>query len=320
MVDSAFPSYLLEQPIYDELVNLIDKGRTFAPRIDQDGLCRRHLLREGPLPTLALPTFLPLKKELIPPREIVWSYQAGQFCAGEEPQAFTAVGLPLCDLQAIWYLDQIFVDDRLYQARREQSLLVGMPCHPDIECRCDRQLLPVAGDLFVSEERVWALSPAGERLLETCGCIDAEDLSLPWPEKTSAKRPEMSEEAFHKAADSDLWEEEAKQCLSCGACSVVCPTCYCFDMLDVASLDGTVTRSRTWDNCFFSEHGKVAGGHDFRPNRANRLRFRLEHKFFGFGELHGQNSCVGCGRCRKVCPVDIDLDQIAAKIVEGSGS
>jgi ferredoxin len=85
-------------------------------------------------------------------------------------------------------------------------------------------------------------------------------------------------------------------------------------MLDESSVDGSVTRRRRWDNCFFAEHARVAGGHDFRPGRATRLRFRMEHKFFSFGALHGQNSCVGCGRCRKACPVDIDLDQIAAKL------
>jgi len=59
----------------------------------------------------------------------------------------------------------------------------------------------------------------------------------------------------------------------------------------------------------------VAGGFDFRAGRAARLRFRMEHKRLGFGELRGMDACVGCGRCRNVCPVDIDLDRIAAQLV-----
>lgn len=157
-------------------------------------------------------------------------------------------------------------------------------------------------------------------MLRTCGGHDAEEMSLPWPEGMQENRPEMSEERYHEAANPEFWTAEAKRCLSCGACSAVCPTCYCFDLVDKATLDGSVTRNRNWDNCLFAEHGKVAGGYDFRSGRANRLRFRMEHKFFSFGELRGQNACVGCGRCRKVCPVDIDLDQIASKIVEGAGS
>jgi ferredoxin len=85
-------------------------------------------------------------------------------------------------------------------------------------------------------------------------------------------------------------------------------------MLDDATVSGLVIRKRAWDNCFFTEHGKVAGGHDFRLGRAARLSFRMEHKHIGFGELRGQNSCVGCGRCRKACPVDVDLDRIAARL------
>lgn len=320
MDDSSFPSYRLEQLSLDTLLTAISKDRTLAPRLDTDGLCRLHPRHEGGFPTLALSTFLPLKKELIPPREKIWSWQRGKFCSTADHEPFTVVGLPLCDLQAIWYLDQLFVDDAPYQARRAQAFLVGLPCEVGLECRCDRRLMPVAGDLFVGEERVWALSLAGEAVLEACGCLNAEEMSLPWPEGVPQKRTEMTEEQYHQHADAEIWKEEAKRCLACGACSAVCPTCYCFDMLDEVALDGSVTRQRNWDNCFFAEHARVAGGHDFRPGRENRLRFRMEHKFFGFGSLHGQNSCVGCGRCRKVCPVDIDLDQIAAQLVEGGAS
>jgi ferredoxin len=95
----------------------------------------------------------------------------------------------------------------------------------------------------------------------------------------------------------------------------VCPTCYCFDLVDVAGLAAPVCRIRVWDNCFFAEHGQVAGGFDFRAGRAERLRFRVEHKRLGFGDLSGQDSCVGCGRCRTVCPADIDLDRIIERLM-----
>ena len=85
-------------------------------------------------------------------------------------------------------------------------------------------------------------------------------------------------------------------------------------MVDKPSLDADATRQRVWDNCFFADYAVVAGGHDFRPDRSSRLRFRFEHKKLGFGALRGIAACVGCGRCLQACPVDIDLDQIAERI------
>jgi ferredoxin len=322
MFGSSFPSYPLGQTVLDDLLISLGQDRTlWAPQAEPDGLCRLQPVSEGQLPNLALSTFLPLKKLLLPPREAVWTHVAGQFSAIEVPAPFAVVGVPLCDLQAIWYLDQVFADDGSYRARRAQSLLVGMSCEPGADCRCDAQLMPVAGDVFIGQERVWAISSIGDALLRETGfSASVSDVPLPWPEGTAEKRQNLSEEQFYSALDASIWAEEGKRCLSCGACSIVCPTCYCFDMQDEAAVDGTVTRHRVWDNCFFAEHGEVAGGHDFRPDRAARLRFRMEHKFFGFGALRGQNSCVGCDRCRKVCPVDVDLDRIAERLIEEAAS
>lgn len=317
MFGSAFPSYPLKQAVLDDLLITLGHDQTlWVPRPEPDGLCRLQAVSEGELPSLASSTFIPLKKLLLPPREAVWVHRAGRFRAANEPESFAVIGVPLCDLQAIWYLDQVFADDVPYRTRRTKSLLVGMTCEPGPDCRCDGQLMPLAGDIFVGQERVWAISPAGDALLRGAGFSPpATDMPVPWPEGTAEKRHAISEEQFHTASDATVWSEEGKRCLSCGACSVVCPTCYCFDMQDEAAVDGTVTRHRIWDNCFFAEHGEVAGGYDFRPGRANRLRFRMEHKFFGFGALRGQDSCVGCGRCRKTCPVDIDFDRIAEQLV-----
>jgi ferredoxin len=318
MISSNFHSNPFEHVALGKLFDAIGADRVlWTPQADEDGLCRLERLEsmsEGSLPNMATTTFLPLKKLLLPSREEVWTFRAGWFLPAQEATAFAVIGIPLCDLQAVWYLDQVFADDVLYRARRAQAFLVGMVCEPDTECRCDQQLMPLAGDLFVGEDRVWALSSAGETMLRTCSFHAPQEMPLPWPAGVAGKRHTLTQDLYASTSDAAVWAEEAKRCLSCGACSAVCPTCYCFDMMDEVALDGSVIRSRVWDNCFFAEHGKVAGDYDFRPGRANRLRFRMEHKRFGFGVLRGQNSCVGCGRCRKACPVDIDLDLIAERL------
>jgi ferredoxin len=316
MVEALLPSYRLTQSSLAALADAVTNLSAFTPQVDTAGFCRLQRLPTRVLPSRAFSSFIPLKKLFLPPREKLWSFQSGQFSELEQPEPFGVVGVPLCDLQALWYLDQVFAEDLPYQKRRARSLVVAMPCEPMPECRCDRQLMPVAGDLFLDQQCVWALSPAGDTLLRACGAGGAADKPLPWPASGPERRPLLTEEQLRSSADATIWTETGQRCLACGACSVVCPTCYCFDLLDETATNGSVTRDRRWDNCFFAEHAKVAGGHDFRPERANRLHFRLEHKFFGFGALHGQNGCVGCGRCRKVCPVDIDLDQIAAQLGE----
>jgi ferredoxin len=225
------------------------------------------------------------------------------------------VGLPLCDLQALWYLDQVFVDDAHYRERRSRLFVAGALCEPGPECRCDAALMPVAGDLVIGPDHVWALSASGTELLTKLGCHMQDKSPLPWPGDPADKRSTFTAEEFRAHRHAGVWAAEGDRCLSCGACSAVCPTCYCFDLLDVAEVDGSVKRQRLWDNCFFADHGRVAGGFDFRAGRAERLRFRMEHKRLGFGELHGVDSCVGCGRCRNICPVEIDLDRIAEQFL-----
>ncbi len=315
MIDALFPSYPLPQDVVDDLLDTIRRDWTFwGPCSGEDEVWRLQPLPEGLWPANAVTTFLTVKKLLLPQRAALWSHDQNSYRKAGAASPVAVIGVPLCDLQAVWYLDQVFAEDEPYLDRRKQLLLIGMPCEPGAECRCSRQLMPLAGDLFVGADRVWALSRAGQGLLLECACGVAEEMPLPWPEGPDGQRSQISEDLFLSSAAASIWFDESQRCLSCGACSAVCPTCYCFDLLDSAALDGSVVRRRAWDNCFFAEHGKVAGGHDFRPGRADRLRFRMEHKLLGFGDLRGQNSCVGCGRCRGVCPAEIDLDRIAEQL------
>lgn len=290
---------------------------TWAPVVGPDSLCRlqRHS-RQALAPLADLPA-IPFKKLLLPECEAVWSWDGQGFAAPEAPPWRIVFGVAGCDLQALGYLDRVFADDPVYQLRRERLLVIGSPCQPADSCACDPGRLPLGGDLFWSGGQAWALSEKGRGILmQLASSPDAvSEQQLPQPAVARCHRPSFDEDLFKLGSTSAIWRQEGGRCLTCGACSAACPTCYCYDMIDRASLDGDVIRQRTWDNCFFADHAGVAGGHDFRSDRAARLRFRFEHKILGFGSLRGVPSCVGCGRCRKVCPSDVDLDQIAASIV-----
>jgi ferredoxin len=72
-------------------------------------------------------------------------------------------------------------------------------------------------------------------------------------------------EIFEMEYQSDLWRELGERCLSCGSCSMVCPTCYCYDVADRVELGTRAgSRLRRWDACLFASHALVAGGENFR--------------------------------------------------------
>jgi ferredoxin len=122
-------------------------------------------------------------------------------------------------------------------------------------------------------------------------------------EKSIAKK---FEDLFHKTA---FWEKVSDACLSCGACTFVCPTCYCFDICD-ETLFGQGTRRRVWDACMFTDFTLEASGHNPRTKVYQRLRQKVCHKYSYHIRKYGVISCVGCGRCTRNCPVNIDIFSI----------
>ncbi|ALC17491.1 4Fe-4S ferredoxin [Desulfuromonas soudanensis] len=287
-----------------------------------DGVCRiAPLHRWGDLSRENLP-LLPAKKVVLPPQETLWTLEGEDYHPPETPGPLALLGVFSCDLFALDYLDRAFAEDSLYRSRRQPLFLVGTPCLPGEGCFCPTSSAPPPFDLFVDHNRVWAGSTRGRELLEVFGGVlgTAEEAEPPKPSQEERPFPPAASLArLHRESAADpLWFETARRCLSCGACSAVCPTCACFDVVDTVA-GGKVHRRRQWDNCFFTSHALVAGGHNFRPTRKERLRFRFEHKFLGFGPLRGVVSCVGCGRCGRNCPVDIDISKVLQALVEREG-
>jgi len=108
----------------------------------------------------------------------------------------------------------------------------------------------------------------------------------------------------------DFWLGLTQACIGCGVCTYECPTCTCFDVLDDAVM-GHGYRYRCWDSCQFRHFCEEASGHDRRPFQWERQRQRVCHKLWYSVERFDEITCVGCGRCIRLCPVNIDISEIA---------
>lgn len=268
-------------------------------------------------------TLIPPKKYLLPPRETIldFSPDKGYQHASVSEQKLVLFGLHPCDLAGIDYLDKAFAatdPDPFYLRRRQNLILVGLSCEPDESCFCGDvgTSQPLVFDLYMRRTaegfHVTVGSLQGEQIISGISMILSEHDPLPASRQGRAiaiQRDIMAASACNETfPGSPLWDDFAARCLSCGACSLCCPTCYCFDIREYGGLDGeTAQRLREWDNCLFREHGEVAGGFNFRKHRRDRFMYRYQHKYLGFGPVRGIVACVGCGRCREVCPVRIDL-------------
>ncbi len=180
--------------------------------------------------------------------------------------------------------------------------------------------------LFTEVEGGYVLQSVTEKgaaLLEKCALPAAEatqvDAVPALHEKAVASLGEAPDLSAAKESLASLfdeqtfWERQTAQCLSCGACTYICPTCYCFNITDEG--DGLSEeggkRMRTWDTCMASHFTREASGHNPRTKKAFRMRNRVSHKFSNYPTVWADNfSCNGCGRCISQCPVHLDIRSI----------
>ncbi len=128
-----------------------------------------------------------------------------------------------------------------------------------------------------------------------------------------------------KIVNLDFWNEYSERCIACGRCNFVCPTCTCFTMQDIFYKDNAKSgeRRRVWASCQIDGYTNMAGGHGFRIDKGQRMRFKVMHKINDYKKRFGYHMCVGCGRCDDVCPEYISFSNCVNKLsnlVEGVNS
>ena len=243
-----------------------------------------------------------------------------------------------CDVRGFLIFDRVFTGgpyvDNLYGARRENTLFATLVCgEADGACFCssvgsgpadmegsDFRLTPVQGGLLME-----ALNEKAQPLLDSLGIAPTgkqeEEAKLIGEEASKQRIGDMDLEGcgqsfLKRFENKDYWRDMAAQCLSCGICTYVCPTCYCFTITDeMKNLRGE--RLRSWDSCMFCNYTAEASGHNPRPTKLERYRNRVGHKFSYIPERYdGLIGCCGCGRCIRSCPVSIDIRKVVEHLKE----
>lgn len=285
-----------------------------------------------------IPTVLPPKKYFFPQKQKLGSFSMGEVKMDETPvenEPTVIFGAHTCDIDGIECLDAVFhkePEDPYYIKRRKSVFIIGyecmFPCDEYATCMTMDTHNPKAGyDVMITDagdEYILHInSRKGEELTSGTDLVKEAD-----PEEAKTLLEKLRKEkmdkfekgrkleahyrdlfdVFEKSYDSEVWKDVGNRCVSCGNCTAVCPTCYCFDVQDEVELDMSGgDRNRTWDSCQLDEFATVAGDENFREERSSRQRHRYYRKFDYPIKKYNKFFCTGCGRCTRTCMAMISL-------------
>ena len=285
-----------------------------------------------------------IKTFLFKPQETVWRVERDEmgrlkFEPVVEVESIALIGVRPCDVAAMLIQDKVFlegpsIDDR-YQARRKALFTVVMNCtSASMNCFCVAAgYSPKADngfDLAMTELAdgfvVAAGSVPGENVIEQLAAPLATDEQINQTQTATqtAKKmqtrsiPDQQLLAKQIVRDNDdvRWDEVTKQCISCGSCTQVCPTCFCHREMDLPLMQGEGNEHiRSWDSCFSDDHGYTHGNR-FREGTRSHYQQWLNHKFIYWHQQFGTSGCVGCGRCMTWCPAKIDVTEVVKELYD----
>lgn len=319
---------------------LMSEYRIFGPVKEREQAVFKEISSSADLFMEYATTMLsPGKMFIYRPREDILRFKIDDGISIEEVmpenEKQVIVGIHPCDIHAILYLDRIFLGDfadPYYRARRDNTLLIALNCtHISENCFCssvstgpyltarsgyDMVLTDFGEDYLVeikNHHSVFDVLKGKEAGRDEWGIKSEKEKALV---KSFKKIIDLEgiEELFLKNINHPVWTETAgDKCLSCSNCVMVCPTCFCYDIVDEMSMNlKEIKRYRQVDACQDLRFAKIHGG-NFRSTRVSRLRQFVMHNL-NYTSQYGITKTVGCGRCITWCPTKIDLTEMAKEI------
>ena len=328
----------------DGLAAAADSYRLFGPAKEKDHH-QFKALEKGQAPDMDLVnTRLSPKALLFPQSENMLEYSLDEShadhhimkeVAGDDaPRA--VIGIRPCDAKATMLVKLNFdtpdVKDPYWLKAYEATTFVGVACDAPLStCFCTSAgcgpyheegldiLAMDRGDSYLAK----ILTDKGRAFADAAGWktpADADD-AFDTGRKTAEARI-VSVVDSGNLADTDLlelhaapfWDDVAFSCINCGTCTFTCPTCWCFDIQDEVHGKSGV-RMKNWDSCMFPIFTVHTTGHNPRDTKTQRVRQRFMHKLKYFVDKYQAGiMCVGCGRCVRQCPVNIDIRRVCEQM------
>lgn len=342
------PTIVDKAIVYDDIGSTEDLPRGWTD--EQDGGRYRLVRREDDALFSYAVGPQSWKRFLHPPLQKLWEAERDGDSVTVRPIAvehvpFAFIGVRACDLRAMEIQDRVLVDgpypDPHYAARRAASFVVAVNCGtaggtcfcvsmesgPEARHGFDLQLT----EIIDGDAHRFIVAPgteAGRAVLadvpaRKAGVADLESAAAVVERTAASMGRTMQTDDIHDLLLGNLeharWDDVAARCLTCGNCTMVCPTCFCTTVEDSSDLTGTQSsRSRRWDSCFTADFSYVHGG-SVRNSTRSRYRQWATHKLATWHDQFGTSGCVGCGRCITWCPVGIDITEEVRAIRETAG-
>jgi ferredoxin len=316
----SFSEFLHDVIRYNELVAPV---KTDASRFE--------LISDASKIDITEHTLFPAKKFFFKKEETLFNFTGNKMTAPlleHDKKQMVIIGLKRCDLNAIKRQDIMFINetgDPYYKEQRDRTILIGLQCRQqyDEHCFCSSMELGDYYDLMLYDKGhayfVEVGSEKGKNFVERYRKFfwDTEAF-LTWEDRRIENALRLDKKDITPYYDYPEWKKGHSKCFSCGACVLLCPTCYCFHMDDEVNADNLDEgeRKRRWASCQQTCFTKIAGGHIFREKREHMFKHRIYHQLKHFKDRHGINLCVGCGRCIRGCPTKINFVKIINEMKE----
>ncbi|GHT40199.1 heterodisulfide reductase subunit A [Planctomycetales bacterium] len=264
-----------------------------------------------------------IKDFFFPRHETICTYHhEDKECVVNDAPLFIAeqilIGARPCDAASLPILDKVFAwdyQDRFYQQRRSNSTVITLACQsaddncfctsvglsPDTNSGADAMLVQIDAATF--EVRVF--TEKGTALFDNQtkeAAKGGQTATLPPAAFDKDKVAEYLKTHF----GDEVFDATSLRCVGCGACTFVCPTCHCFDIVDEGG-ESKGKRVKNWDSCQFVYFTLHASGHNPRKDQAARQYNRISHKFRIYPEKFGAVLCTGCGNCTRVCSASLGI-------------
>jgi ferredoxin len=273
----------------------------------------------------------PLKKFFLPVKENVTSEAV-------KPKPVAILGPPNCDVMALAFLDEIYMDnefpDPAYRKRRENTTLISTDCLSIQEhCHCTSYGIEPTGNehsdlslAMIEDHAIVTLhTKKGELFIESLGIIVSNTPEEGHLQAITKIREEVLDQLkvqnkelpdyketgrLVTIATDESWHSYSSTCVSCGACSAICPTCSCFLLIDKPGFD----KIRQLDTCQYPGFERVAGGEDALAALSERFRNRYMCKYVWKPEKYQLKACTGCGRCIETCIGQINKNELFVEL------